>query len=435
MEVSVAQTQGLERRMTVGIPSEEIEKEVSKRLKSLSRQVKLDGFRPGKVPMGVVKRQYGSRVRLEVFEEVARTRFSAAVQQESLRIASTPRFEQINEGKAGELVEFAATFEVLPEISLAAAEALKVEKPVAELAEQDVDNMIDKLRAQKVAWDEADRPAEQGDRIVIDYHGVIDGEGFEGGSAEDVPVTLGDNGMIAGFEEGLLGVGAGEERVLELTFPDTYHVADLAGKPVSFTVKAKQVLQSRLPEVDEEFVKSFGTESGDTEAFRKEVGESTQRELDQRIKEKTKSNVMDALVAANTFELPNALVDEEIARMKKQLEDELSRRGMDPNSTDFPRAAFEDQARRKVALGLIFAEIANEHAIKASPDKVREMIESFAASYQDSDEVIKWYYQDRQRLSGVESLVFEDAVVEWVLENADVTEQATALDALMQEAK
>lgn len=426
MQVSVEATNGLERRMTVEVPDERISKEVDKRLQQLARTTRIKGFRPGKVPMKVIKSRYGQQVRQEVLGEVVQSSFYEAVAKENLHPAGTPQIEPAGEQESG--FSYVATFEVMPEFEPAPLEGVEVEKPVAEVTDADVDKMLETLRKQNSDWQKVDREAKEGDRVIIDFKGFIDGEAFKGGEGENVPVTVGAGRMIAGFEEGLKGVKAEEERTLDLTFPEDYGYKEVAGKPVQFQVKVHAVEEPHLPELDDEFAKRFGVEGVD--ALKQEVRDNMARELDQTLRNRVRQQVMNKLLELNEIEVPKALVDSEsqalLENMRQQMHVPQGKQG-----PDLSPSMFEEQATRRVTLGLILAEIIKRNELKAEPDQVRAAVEKIAASYEKPEEVINWYYGDRRRLGEVESSVLEDRVVDWALEQAKVTEKPMSFDELM----
>ncbi|HFD92229.1 MAG TPA: trigger factor [Gammaproteobacteria bacterium] len=430
MQVSVETTSGLERRMKVSIPAEEVEREVDRRLRSLTRTVKMKGFRPGKVPLSVISSQYGPQVRQEVLNELTQRSFREAVARENLQLASMPRIEP-QRTEPGEDYEYSAIFEVVESFDIAPVKDIKITRPVAEITEEDVDAMVENLRRQRARWQAVEREAREGDRLLIDYRGTIDGEAFEGNEGKQVPIVLGSGQFIAGFEEQLKGARAGEDRVVEVTFPEDYHARDLAGRQARFDVHVHAVEESVLPEVDEEFVRSFDVPDGSVESLRAEVRRSMEDELAQVIRDRVREQVMDGLLAANPVQLPQAQVEEQINALMNQARENLQRQGVNVGDVELSREMFEEQARKRVALGMLTAEIVKQQNMVADPDKVRAKVESLAAAYEDPDEVMRWYYADRSRLNSVESLVLEDAVVDWVMEHAQVTDEPSSFEALM----
>ena len=424
MQVSVESGEGLERRMTVALPADQIEEAVTKRLKQIGRTARMDGFRPGKVPIGVLRRKYGGQVLQEVYGDMIESSYREAVQQEKLNPAGLPKIEPNKSDEEG-VFSYIATLEVMPEIELAQLDGT-IKRPVAEVMDQDIDEMIQKLRKQRASWNAVERAAQQGDQLKINFKGMIDGEVFQGGSASDVPLVLGSKSMIEGFESGLVGVVKEDKRTLELQFPEDYRVEDLAGKPVTFEVEVNEVAEEVLPEVDDEFAKAFGTAEG-VGQLRADIRENMERELQQRIKAKLKSQVMDLILHSNRIEIPTALVNEEIDALRKQTRSHL-REGQ--GSMELPREMFEEQAKRRVALGLLIAEIIKQNKIELDGARVRKTIEDYAASYEQPDEVIKHYYANREQLASVENVVLEDQVVDWVLAQAKVEDEPTSFSAL-----
>ncbi len=434
MQVSVTTTEGLERRMSVEVPADRVEQEVKQRLKSMSGTVRLAGFRPGKVPFRVVQQRYGAQVLQEVHGELLRSTLYEAIQQENLRPAGAPKVE-VDESEANSLA-YTAVFEVYPEIDVTIPEGVTIEKFVAEIADQDVDNMIEKLRKQRATWQDVDRKAQEGDQVVIDFQGKVDGELFEGGESEDYSLVLGSGQFIRGFEEQLVGLSGGESKDVSVTFPEDYQNEKLAGKDAVFSVTVKSVQEPLYPAIDDpEFMQTFGvTDGGGVEALKAEVRASMERELAQTVAGKFKQNVLDVIMEANPVELPQSLVDGEIQQMMNETRQSM---GMPPaegeqNIPDEIRTAFGEKASRRVALGLLIGEILKEQGFEADADKVRERIEAQASSYEDPASVLAWYYQDKSRLSGVEALVLEDQVVDWIALQFNVVEEKKSFDDVMQ---
>ena len=430
MQVTVETSTGLERRMTVQVPEERISEQVKNRLKSMGRTARLHGFRPGKVPTKVLERTYGRQVRDEVVSKVLESSLFEAFGTENLKPAGQPTIDSFA-SEPGQGLSYTAVFEVYPEVQTPDAASLELTRPVAEVTEEDVDGMIETLRKQRRTWEDLDKEAAEGDRVTLDYKGTVEGEPFEGGEAERVPVELGSHSLIEGFEEGVHGAKAGEERVLDLAFPDEYHVKELAGKAVQFTVTVHKVEEPRLPEVDEAFMESFGVKEGGVDALRREIRENMERELQDTIRTRLKNDAMDALLAHNEMELPKALVEDESRRLMEQTRQNLARQGAGSPTLQLQPALFEDQARRRVTLGLLLAEIVKANDMTADPEKVRGRVSSIASAYQDPDQVMSWYYADKQRLTEIESLVMEDEVVDWIVEHAKVNDEKSTFDAIM----
>ena len=428
MQVSVETTTGLERRMKVAVPKERIDSEVEKRLKSLGGRAKIDGFRPGKVPFSVIRKKYGAQVRQEVLGEVMQSSFVEAVSQEKLRPAGAPQIEMADAANDDSL-EYTATFEVYPEVELKGLDTIQVERPVLEITDADVDKMIENLRTQRKSWVEVDRPAQEGDQVTIDFEGTIDGEPFSGNKGEGVTLELGSGRMIPGFEEQLIGKKAGDEFTLSVTFPEDYHAKELAGKAADFATRVVKVEEPALPEIDEEFLASFGITEGGVEALRAQVRENMQREAEQTIKNRVKDQVFDGLMKLELMEIPKALIDAEIEALVKQRQEAMKHYGAPVQDVD--PAQFEDQAKRRVALGLILSEVIQANDLKVPPARLRETIEKLAASYERPDDVIKYYYSDKSRLAEMENIALEEMAVEWVQEQANIVDKPVSFDDLM----
>jgi trigger factor len=430
MQVSVESGEGLERRMRVELPAEQVDQEVEKRLQRIARTAKMNGFRPGKVPLSVVRRRFGGQVRQEVYGELIQSSYSDALKEQNLHPAGEP---QIEPGPDSDSATFAytAVFEVFPEFQLAALDQLAVRRPLVEIADTDVDRMVEKLRRQHVTWKDVERGAADGDLVKVSFQGKVDGEPFEGGEGEDVAVVLGSKRMIPGFEDALIGAAAGESRNLDLQFPEDYRVENLAGKPVTFEVQVISVSEPELPEVDDEFVRRFGVEEGGVEAFYRDVRASMQRELDQKIRTRVKSQVMDGLLEAHHFDVPKALVDREVERMQQEARSKVAASGQ-PSGLQLPAELFQEQARRRVTLGLVIGRLIQSNGIKVDGERVRRTIEDHASSYEQPQEVIDWYYSNREYLSSVESVVMEDQVVDWVVGQAQVEDEKMSFESLME---
>lgn len=431
MQVSVENTGPLERRMRVEVPEEKIANEVENRLQSLSRTTRIHGFRPGKAPFKVVQKRFGTKVRQEVIGEVVQTSFYEALAREKLRPASRPTIDPMDAGQGQGLV-YTATFEVYPEINLAPIEKLKLEKAVCQISDDDVEKMIEVIRKQQRSLQAVKRKAREGDVLIIDYKGSVDGEAFAGGEARDFQVELGSKRLIAGFEDGLSGAKAGEELTLNLNFPDEYHKRELAGKPVKFLVAVKAVNEQVLPELDEKLFSSMGVNEGGLDEFKVQVRRNMEREAEMAVANKTRNNILDALYAANKIELPKTLINNEAMHLHEQFSASLQMRGINVDNLPVKdTTAFNEQAEKKVTLQLIIADIVKTNQITTDPATVRNMIEKIAQSYEDPNEVIKWYNSDQNRLAEVEALALEDEVVKWILSRAKVKEQKLTFDALM----
>jgi len=429
MQVSVETTQGLERRMTVALPSEDIDSAVLKRLQSLSKTTRMNGFRPGKVPFKVVKKRYEPQVRNEVLGSMINRSYYDAVKQENLRPAGQPSIEpgeNRGEGEAG--FSFVATFEVYPEFDPVFNDSIHVTRPQVTIESSDIDEMVDNLRKQRTEYTVVERESRDGDQIVIDFLGRLDGEAFEGGKAEKAPLVLGSNQMIPGFESQLIGLSAGDEKTITVTFPENYQADHLAGKETEFDIKVHEVKESSLPELDEELVRSFGIEDGTIESLRADIQKNMERELKQRVDSKVKTQVMDGLVSLNPIDVPAALVQEEIKRQKEQMVEQM------PPGTEvsaLPDELFTEQATRRVQLGLVVGEIIQKNDIKVDAAAVRKQVELLASSYQDPQQVIDYYYGNKEMLQNVEGLVLEEAVTAEVLSAATVVDEPTSFKDIM----
>lgn len=424
MQVSVESTSALERRLTIGVPAERIETEVNKRLQQTARRAKVPGFRPGKVPMSVIRQRYEESARQEALGDLIQASFYEAVLEQKLKPAGAPSVEP-KVFEKGKDLEYVATFEVYPEFEVVGLEGIAVERLQAEVAESDVDNMLEILRKQNTRYKQVEREAQNGDQLNIDFVGKIDGEAFAGGSAKGTSLVLGSGRMIEGFEAGLVGVKAGEERVLSLTFPEDYQNLDLAGKAAEFAVTVNTVSEAELPELNAEFFALFGIAEPNLEAFRAEVGKNMDRELRQAIKSRVKTQVMDGLLAVNPIEVPKALIENEVNRLRVQAVQQF---GGNIKPEQLPANLFQEQARRRVALGLIVAEMVKQFEIKPDESKVKAMIEEIASAYQEPEQVVAWYYGNEQQLGEVRSVVLEEQVVDTVLQKASVTDKTVSYE-------
>lgn len=431
MQATLESLDGLERRLNVSLPLAEIDTEVTARLKKIARTAKLSGFRPGKVPLKIVEQQFGPKVRQEVLGDVVKKSFGDAVREQNLRVAGLPSIEPRAGGEGTGAFEYSATFEVYPEVTVADVSGLSFKRPVHEVVETDVDRTLEILRRQRVRFDPVERPAAAEDLVTIDYRGTIEGVEFPGGAATDHGVVLGRGRLLPDFEAHLIGLSPGSTTTFDLQFPDTYHGKEVAGKTARFEVTLKRVAAPRLPDVDEAFAKQMGIEDGDLEKLRTEVRSNVEREITHRIRKRVKDQVMQALLDANRIPVPKALVDMETQRLTQAAMQDLAARGMDVQQVPFPRDGFEAQAKRRVTLGLILAELVRAHDLNPRPDQVRAAVEEHAQSFEHPREVVKWYYQVPERLNEFESVVLEDNVVEWVTRTARIEDEAVGFDELM----
>ena len=426
MQVSVESTGTLERRMEVQVPAVEIDKAVDERLQRLSRTVRLKGFRPGKVPVKVVRQQFGQQVRQEVLNDVVQSSFAEAVDQEKLTPAGGPRIEPINVGD-GDL-KYRAVFEIVPQIELKGLETLPVERPVADVSEADIDAMIQNLREQKPTFTSVEREARDTDRVTIDFNGTIDGQPFEGGSGENIPIVLGAGRMLADFEAGLVGAKGGEQRTIKLTFPQNYGAQALAGKNAEFAVAVKSIEERHLPDLDEEFCKLYGVEQGGIEQLRREVEENMRRELADAIRARLKKQVLDGLAAANAIELPKSMVDAQVRDMQI---DAARRMGARDASQIPPPDAFQEAARRRVQLSLLVSEVIKNANIQVNQAQVQQRFQELAQQYPDALQAVEQYRTNPQMRRQMEAAVLEDQVVDWLLERARVTDKESSFKELM----
>jgi trigger factor len=431
MEASIEKVSNLERRLNVSLPAQEIESEVENRLKNLARSVKMHGFRPGKVPYKLVQAQYGGQVRQEVLGDALQKSFGEAIRQQNLRVAGYPRFEPAAPAEPTKDVQFSATFEVYPEVGVADLATVTVERPQVSIGEPEVDSTVEVLRKQRQSFRPTDRAAETGDTVTIDYRGSIDGVDFEGGTGTDHSVVLGEGRLLADFEKQVIGMKTGESREFELTFPEDYHGKEVAGKVARFNVSLKQVTEPVLPEVNSEFAKALGIADGDIAKMRADVRANLEREVRRRTQTRVKDQVMKGLLQAGTVELPKSLIEIEIERLMEGMRRDLTARGMKPEEIPMPREAFEPEARKRVTLGLIVAELVRREGIAAKPEQIRAMVQDYAEAYERPEEVVRWYYQSQERLREVESLVLENNVVDWVLSRATIADKPVPFDELM----
>ena len=436
MQASLETLSNLERRLKVAVPMDQINNEVDTRLKRLQRTVKLHGFRPGKVPFKVVAQQYGLQVRQEVLGDTVERTFGEAVREKNLRVAGYPRIETsardgVEETEAAPAFEFTATFEVFPEITVGDLSAATIERPVVEIGAAEIDKTIDVLRKQRTEYLPVTRAAATGDVVVIDYVGKIDDVAFDGGTANGQAVVIGDGRLLPDFESNLPGLTIGESRSFDVTFPADYHGADVAGKKATFTVTLKAVQEQKLPAVDAEFARSLGVADGDIEKMRADVKANLEREVARRVQARVKDQALKAMLDASKLEVPKALVEMEIDRLIQGMAENMKNRGMEQKVEDMPRDLFEQEARRRVTIGLVLADLVRREGIRAEPEQVRAMVEDYAQSYEQPQEVIQWYFQSPDRIREIESVVVENNVVEWMLSKAQVSDKPTPFDELM----
>jgi trigger factor len=431
MQISVEESSTLERRLTVEVPEERIAEQVKARLVDMRKSARIDGFRQGKAPLTVVKQRFGKRIRDEIVGEILQSSFGEAMSKQELRPAGQPVIDPVS-SEPGSGLTYTATFEIFPEFELKPLDQVEITRETCEIGDADIDTMIEKLREQNKEWIAVERGAQDGDQLQINFAGSIDGEPFEGGSGEDFDLALGTGMMIDGFEAGLTGKMGGESADLNLMFPDDYGNKDLAGKAVRFIIDINKVSEAVLPEINQAFIDKFGVSGGDLPAFRDEVRANMEKERERALRQRFNNNVMEKIAGANDFEVPTAMVEAEAGRLRQQVAQELIMRGMNPgDSKDEFESAVRVRAKGRVKLGLIMAEIVKQAELAANPDKVRQMIENMASSYEDSAAVVKWYYDNPEQLQQVEALCLEEDAVNWIAEQAKITEVSMAFDALM----
>ncbi len=430
MATQIESTGPLERKLALSVAIATVEREVGQRLKKLSRTLRMPGFRPGKVPIKMIERSHGPQMESEVLGEAISQGLAAAIKEHDLRVAGEPHIER---GEAGDETQlaFTATFEVYPEVVLGDFAALEIERVTCSIGDAEVDKTVEILRKQRVTWNPVERAAQDGDQVTIAFTGTLDGVAFDGGSGSDFPFVLGEGRMLPDFETGVRGMKAGETRTVAVNFPEDYGSKDLAGKEAQFEISVSKVEEPVLPVVDQDFARQLGVEDGDVEKMRADIRANLEREVQQRTRARTKSNLMDVLPSVTSFELPQSLVRGEEAVLTERTLADLKDRGIDTSKLPVPEGAFTESAQKRVRLGLLVAEIVNKHSLQAKPEQVRAQIEEFAQAYESPEEVLRYYFGDRERLAQVESLVVEQNVVDWVLANAKVQDKAIDFDELM----
>jgi trigger factor len=431
MAVNVEQLGALERRVSMSVPVQEVDRQVDDRLKKLARNVKMPGFRPGKVPMKMVAQQYGPQVRSEVIGDAVQKAFSDAVKEANLKVAGNPRIEKKDGAADAALFEFSATFEVYPDVKVGDVSGQVIERPQLAVDDAAVERTLEILRKQRVTYAPAARASQDGDRLTVDFEGRIGGEPFPGGKAAGHAFVLGEKRMLPEFEAGALGLKAGESKDFEVKFPDDYHSKDVAGKTATFSIVVKQVEEPKLPALDAEFAKQMGVPDGDLAKMRTEVRANVEREVRKRVDSRLKAQALQTLLDCAPLELPKSLVQMETQHLVEQAVAELQAKGLKIEKLPFDPQAFEASARRRVALGLIIGELARGEKLQPKPAEVRALIEAEAQSYEHPAEVVKWFYMQPQRLSEMESLALESNVVSWVLSKAKVEDKTVAFDDLM----
>lgn len=428
MQVSIESEKGLERRMRVQVPADRIESEVEVRLKKVGRQAKLQGFRPGKIPPKVVKQHFGAQVRQEVLQEVLQSTYSEAVTQEQLQPAGSPDIEpeSVEEGKD---LSYVAVFEVFPEVKIKGLEKIKVQRPEVAISDADIDEMIDNLRKQRADWAEVERKAAEGDKVKLDFNGTLKGEPFEGGSAEDFEFVLGEGQMLEDFEKGIRGLKAGDEKTIKVKFPRDYHATELAGAKAEFALNIKAVSESVLPELDAEFVKSYGIESGSADDLRADITKNMERERDAKVLADVKRQVMDGLITQNPIDVPAVLVSQEAHSMQH---DAMERMGIKDQDQAPPQDTFQEPAEKRVRLGLLLQEIIAVEKIEVDRDRVNAKVDELVAPYENPDDIRNMYLQNPQFLAQVENAILEEQVIEFLQEKAKLSDRKMAFRELME---
>jgi len=432
MQTNLERLGELVRRLNVTLPAAEIESEVETRLKKLSRTVKLHGFRPGKVPLKVVAQQFGIQVRQEVLGDAMQRSFGEAIREQNLKVAGYPRFDAPPSVENVAEFQYSATFEIYPDVVVGDVKGATIRRPALEVGDADIDQTIEIMRKQRVRYEPEARDAQIGDRVTLDFHGTIEGQEFSGNSGKDMQAVLGEGRLLPEFESNVTGMRSGGAKTFELRFPDDYHGKEVAGKTARFEVTVKEVAAPHLPEIDAAFAKSLGVADGDIAKMRAEIRTNLEREIKARLKNRTKEQVMQALLDATQLETPRGLVQAELERMQTAARQDLAARGVKvTDNTPLPADVFEKQAQRRVSLGLILAELVKTHSLFATPERVRAVVEEQAQSYERPEEVVKWYYASQERLREIESAVLEENVVEWALATARVEDTPISFDDLM----
>ena len=432
MQANLENLGTLERRLSVAVPMAEIDHEIDSRLKKLTRTVKMHGFRPGKVPLKVVAQQYGPQVRQEVLGDALQKSFGQAVREQNLKVAGYPRFDAKPPAEGASEFEYSATFEVYPEVQLGDISGTTITRPHLEVTDTEVERTLEIMRKQRVKFETAARGAENGDRVTLSYTGRIDGAEFAGGKAENQQMIVGEGRMLPDFESQLQGIKAGETKTFDVRFPDDYHGKDVAGKTATFEISVSEIAAPRLPDIDAEFARGLGVVDGDLEKMRAEIRANLEREVKIRLRNRVKDQVMQAFLDTTKVEVPKALVDDEIERLRELTRQDFTARGIPvKEDTPLPAELFQAQAQRRVNLGLILAELVKAHQLQAKPEQVRAAVEEQAQSYEHPQEVVRWYYQQPERLREIESMALEDNVVDWALRTAKVEDKPIEFDELM----
>jgi trigger factor len=430
MQVSVETTQGLERRLTITVPAEKVDTEIKNRLRHIAKTQRIDGFRPGKVPVSVIRKRYGIAVRNEVAADMMQRNYVDALVGEKINPAGAPQIEQ-KMNQEGQDLEFVATFEVYPEVALKDLSTLPIDKPVVDVEDGDLDNMLETLRKQHATWKSVERKSKKSDKVTMDFVGTVDGEEFDGGKAEDFELELGQDRMIPGFEKGLIGAKAGEEVTVEVTFPEDYHAENLKGKPAVFAVKLNSVEQQVLPEIDDEFAALFGVEEGGVDALKTEVRKNMARELGQAVKGKIKEQVIKGILAMHELDLPRSLIDQEIEGLRKQAMQRFGGQASPENMPELPADLFEEQAKDRVKISLLLGEVIKSNKLQVEDDRVTALIENMASAYENPEEVVQYYKTNNELLQQMRNVALEEQAIDLVVENAAVSDAPASFDDIM----
>jgi len=430
MQVSVSNNAGLQRQMTVTLPAQQIEQEVSKRLSKLRKTAKLPGFRPGKIPASVIDKKFGADVLNEIANEMINRSYIEALTEQKLEPATRPNIEP-NDIVRGQDLEYSVTFDVFPAVDKTDLAEITIEKRSCEISDEDIDSTIDTIRKQRLEWNESDSPAEEGHRVTIDFKGTIDGEVFEGGEASDYPVVIGEGMLLKDFEAGMVGMKNDETKTIDVAFPDDYPAETLAGKTAQFEITAKKTETSVLPELDEEFIKSLGIEDGQVQSFRDQVKDNMQREVDNRVRAAIREDVFKTLSDNNEVELPSQLVEDEAQLIRQANIEQMKKQGLDESQVNLKDEEINEEAAKRVKLSMIVREVITANEIKLEKEMLQNKLNEMAQTYEDKDAFIRWYMQDQQRLQQLESTVLEELVIEKLLETAEVVEKSVPFSELM----
>jgi len=428
---SVETVSALERRLSASIPQQEIRGVISARLKNIGRSAKIAGFRPGKVPTKIIEQHYGSQVQQEVLGEALQRSFQEAATSNNLRVAGNPRFEIKNNDLNAEQIEYSATFEVYPEVVIGDLSDVTIERLDYQLNQSDVDDTIATLRKQRATFEKVDRVAQNEDKVLIDFVGKLDGEPFEGGEGKGISVELGIGRMLPDFEAAIIGMKATETKSFEMTFPEDYHGKNVAGKNVEFSVSLHDVEAPKLPEVDTEFATAVGITDGDVSKLEDEVRSNLMREVTRRLKVQNKEAVMEALLSVAQFEVPKGLVDAEVQSLMQQTVKDMESRGVKMKDMPMEPAMFTERAEKRVKLGLILSEVVQKNNLQARPEQTKAMIEDYAKSFDEGEQIIRWYAADPKRMIEVENLVLEENLVDWAMGQAKTTDKQADFNELM----